>query len=138
MGLFDDDPFHRIGKLPKYVFAEINTMRAKARRAGFDVVDLGMGNPDGATLQFSKSAADEKAKPGAAVLDVGLDGRLAEPLEQVDLFLVREPLPSILNLEYQKDWITPAFESRLWKVLARGACTRDELDAARFTGRPGV
>ncbi len=49
MGLFDDEPFHRIGQLPKYVFAEINTMRAKARRAGLDVIDLGMGNPDGAT-----------------------------------------------------------------------------------------
>ena len=49
MGLLDDDPFHRIAKLPRYVFAEINAMRAKARRAGFDVVDLGMGNPDGAT-----------------------------------------------------------------------------------------
>lgn len=49
MGLFDDEPFHRIGKLPKYVFAEINTMRYKARRAGLDIVDLGMGNPDGAT-----------------------------------------------------------------------------------------
>ncbi len=49
MGIFDDDPFHRIGKLPRYVFAEINAMRAKARRAGLDVIDLGMGNPDGAT-----------------------------------------------------------------------------------------
>ena len=49
MGLFDDEPFHRIGQLPKYVFAEINTMRSKARRAGLDVIDLGMGNPDGAT-----------------------------------------------------------------------------------------
>jgi len=49
MGLFDDEPFYRIGKLPPYVFAVINEMRAKARRAGLDVVDLGMGNPDGHT-----------------------------------------------------------------------------------------
>lgn len=49
MGIFDDDPFHRIGQLPTYVFAEINDMRAKARHAGLDVIDLGMGNPDGAT-----------------------------------------------------------------------------------------
>ncbi len=48
-GLFDDKPFYRIGKLPPYVFAEINAMRHKARVAGFDVIDLGMGNPDGAT-----------------------------------------------------------------------------------------
>ena len=62
MGLFDDDPFHRIGKLPKYVFAEINTMRAKARRAGFDVVDLGMGNPDGATPQVVVDKLTEAAQ----------------------------------------------------------------------------
>lgn len=49
MGIFDDDPFHRIGQLPTYVFAEINDMRAKARHVGLDVIDLGMGNPDGAT-----------------------------------------------------------------------------------------
>ena len=44
-----DQPFYRIGKLPPYVFAVINEMKAKARAAQFDVVDLGMGNPDGPT-----------------------------------------------------------------------------------------
>src|SRR5438477_2514741 len=43
------DEFYRIRKLPPYVFAEINEMKAKARAAQQDVVDLGMGNPDGAT-----------------------------------------------------------------------------------------
>jgi alanine-synthesizing transaminase len=38
--------FYRIRRLPPYVFAEVNTMRAKARAAGLDVIDLGMGNPD--------------------------------------------------------------------------------------------
>ena len=41
--------FYRIQKLPPYVFAVINEMRAKARAAQIDVIDLGMGNPDGAT-----------------------------------------------------------------------------------------
>src|SRR2546423_15466058 len=45
------DEFYRIRKLPPYVFAVINEMRAKARAAGLDVIDLGMGNPDGATPQ---------------------------------------------------------------------------------------
>ncbi len=45
----DTSEFYRIQKLPPYVFAVINEMRAKARAAGQDVVDLGMGNPDGAT-----------------------------------------------------------------------------------------
>ena len=43
------DEFYRIRKLPPYVFAVINEMKAKARAAQLDVVDLGMGNPDGAT-----------------------------------------------------------------------------------------
>ena len=43
------DEFYRIAKLPPYVFAVINEMRAKARAAQIDVIDLGMGNPDGAT-----------------------------------------------------------------------------------------
>src|ERR1035437_7591765 len=40
--------FYRIQKLPPYVFAVINEMRAKARAAQIDVIDLGMGNPAGA------------------------------------------------------------------------------------------
>jgi alanine-synthesizing transaminase len=43
------DEFYRIQKLPPYVFAVINEMKAKARAAQLDVVDLGMGNPDGMT-----------------------------------------------------------------------------------------
>ena len=45
------EDFYRIGKLPPYVFSVINEMKAKARAAQMDVVDLGMGNPDGATPQ---------------------------------------------------------------------------------------
>lgn len=45
----DTDQFYRIAKLPPYVFAVINEMKAKARAAQMDVIDLGMGNPDGAT-----------------------------------------------------------------------------------------
>ncbi len=41
--------FHRIQKLPPYVFAVVNEMKARLRAAQLDVVDLGMGNPDGAT-----------------------------------------------------------------------------------------
>ncbi|MDW8130414.1 MAG: aminotransferase class I/II-fold pyridoxal phosphate-dependent enzyme [Bryobacterales bacterium] len=41
--------FHRIRKLPPYVFGVVNEMKARLRAAQLDVVDLGMGNPDGAT-----------------------------------------------------------------------------------------
>ena len=45
----ETEQFYRIGKLPPYVFAVINEMKAKARAEKLDVVDLGMGNPDGPT-----------------------------------------------------------------------------------------
>lgn len=40
------DDFYRLKLLPPYVIAETNAMRAAARAAGEDVIDLGMGNPD--------------------------------------------------------------------------------------------
>ncbi|WP_136161166.1 LL-diaminopimelate aminotransferase [Sphingomonas flavalba] len=40
------DEFYRIRRLPPYVIAEVNAMRAAARAAGEDIIDLGMGNPD--------------------------------------------------------------------------------------------
>jgi alanine-synthesizing transaminase len=43
------DEFHRIRRLPPYVFAEVNAAKAQARAAGEDIIDLGMGNPDSAT-----------------------------------------------------------------------------------------
>ena len=38
--------FHRVRRLPPYVFGEVNAMKAQARAAGRDIIDLGMGNPD--------------------------------------------------------------------------------------------
>ncbi len=38
--------FRRINGLPPYVFAQIDSLKMQARRAGVDVVDLGFGNPD--------------------------------------------------------------------------------------------
>ena len=43
------DDFHRIKRLPPYVFAEVNRLKQDARAAGADIIDFGMGNPDGAT-----------------------------------------------------------------------------------------
>ncbi len=41
--------FHRIRRMPPYVFAEVNDAKARARAAGEDIIDLGMGNPDSGT-----------------------------------------------------------------------------------------
>jgi alanine-synthesizing transaminase len=43
------EEFHRIRRLPPYVFAEVNAAKARARADGQDIIDLGMGNPDSAT-----------------------------------------------------------------------------------------
>ncbi|MBI3665417.1 MAG: aminotransferase class I/II-fold pyridoxal phosphate-dependent enzyme [Acidobacteria bacterium] len=62
MSLTDHDPFYRIAKLPPYVFAVINEMRARARAAQQDVIDLGMGNPDGATPRAVVNKLAEAAR----------------------------------------------------------------------------
>ena len=41
-----EEEFYRIKRLPPYVIAEVNAMRAAARASGRDIIDLGMGNPD--------------------------------------------------------------------------------------------
>jgi alanine-synthesizing transaminase len=38
--------FHRVRRLPPYVFEQVNRLKASARANGADIVDLGMGNPD--------------------------------------------------------------------------------------------
>jgi alanine-synthesizing transaminase len=43
--------FPRIGRLPPYVFNIVNDLKAKARAAGEDIIDFGMGNPDQPTPQ---------------------------------------------------------------------------------------
>jgi alanine-synthesizing transaminase len=41
-----EEEFYRMKRLPPYVIAEVNAMRAAARASGRDIIDLGMGNPD--------------------------------------------------------------------------------------------
>ena len=59
------EEFYRIQKLPPYVFAVVNEMKAKLRAAQQDVIDFGMGNPDGATPRpivnaMIKAATDKR------------------------------------------------------------------------------
>jgi alanine-synthesizing transaminase len=41
--------FHRIKRLPPYVFEQVNKLKAQARARGEDIIDFGMGNPDMST-----------------------------------------------------------------------------------------
>ncbi|EAH8791305.1 LL-diaminopimelate aminotransferase [Campylobacter jejuni] len=49
--MFDAIRFNTIERLPDYVFAEVNAIKMAARRAGEDIIDFSMGNPDGKTPQ---------------------------------------------------------------------------------------
>ena len=44
-----NEEFSRIKRLPPYVFNIVNELKARARQRGEDIIDFGMGNPDGAT-----------------------------------------------------------------------------------------
>ena len=46
------EEFHKVRRLPPYVFEEVNRLKATARARGADIIDLGMGNPDLPTPQF--------------------------------------------------------------------------------------
>jgi LL-diaminopimelate aminotransferase len=50
-------PADRLSALPPYVFARLDELKARAREQGLDLIDLGMGNPDGPTPQPVVDAA---------------------------------------------------------------------------------
>ena len=56
--------FARLDRLPPYVFAQVDEMKMKARRAGADIIDLGMGNPDLSTPQHIVDKLVEAAQKG--------------------------------------------------------------------------
>ncbi len=57
--------FDRIKRLPPYVFAEVNNLKAKLRYKGKDIIDFGMGNPDMPTPEHIRQKLKETVeKPG--------------------------------------------------------------------------
>lgn len=56
------EDFHRIRRLPPYVFAHIDPIKAKLRANGTDIIDLGMGNPDMPTPQHIVDKLKETVK----------------------------------------------------------------------------
>ncbi|MGC9528863.1 MAG: aspartate aminotransferase [Limnospira sp.] len=50
-------PADRVKQLPPYVFARLDELKARAREQGLDLIDLGMGNPDGPTPEPVVEAA---------------------------------------------------------------------------------
>lgn len=60
--MFDEIRFNTIERLPNYVFAEVNAIKLAARRAGEDIIDFSMGNPDGRTPQHIIDKLAESAQ----------------------------------------------------------------------------
>jgi alanine-synthesizing transaminase len=58
------DNFSRIKRLPPYVFAVVNELKARVRAAGEDVIDFGLGNPDQPTPDHIVEKLVESAKRG--------------------------------------------------------------------------
>ena len=61
-----NNDFHRIQRLPPYIFEEVNRLKARLRGQGVDVIDFGMGNPDMPTPKhivdkLCETARDPKA-----------------------------------------------------------------------------
>lgn len=54
--------FARLDRLPPYVFANVNKIKMDARRAGEDIIDLGMGNPDLGTPEHIVEKLKEAAQ----------------------------------------------------------------------------
>jgi len=59
------EEFPRIQRLPPYVFAIVNELKYQARLRGEDIIDFGMGNPDGPTPQHIVDRLCEAAQDGA-------------------------------------------------------------------------
>lgn len=62
----DIKPADKLLNLPKYIFAELDEWKEEARKKGVDLIDLGIGNPDGATPEPVVSAALESIKNPAS------------------------------------------------------------------------
>lgn len=58
-------PAERVRRLPPYVFARLDELKARAREQGLDLIDLGMGNPDGPTPQPVVDAAHQAIQDSA-------------------------------------------------------------------------
>ena len=93
--------FHKIRRLPPYVFAHIDPLKAKARAEGVDVIDLGMGNPDMPTPEHIVAKLQETVKKtGASKIVFGSEFPMSHPgleLKKIRLLPVSEAEPITLE-----------------------------------------
>jgi alanine-synthesizing transaminase len=155
----NQDEFHRIQKLPPYVFAVINEMRAKARAAQIDVIDMGMGNPDGSTprvivnklVEASRNARNHRYSQSRGIpalrreitnrYRANYDVELDPETEAIVTIGAKDALAHLLFATVGPDDAVvspnPAYPIHQYGVLmAEGhACMLPMPDAATFLGR---
>ena len=135
--------FHRIKRLPPYVFAEVNALKAAARAAGEDIIDLGMGNPDQpppphVIAKLAETLADPRVHrysnsrgiPGLRHLATGDIFRSLDPNSE----LGRKFREYSSRGELVPDDIT----IRIWEDHVRGMIASQRFDPARDVLRGGV
>ena len=67
------EEFHKVRRLPPYVFEQVNRLKASARAEGRDIIDLGMGNPDLATPPHIVEKLTEAAQKTIALASSKLE-----------------------------------------------------------------
>jgi alanine-synthesizing transaminase len=137
------EDFYRIKRLPPYVFAEVNKVKAKARAEGADIIDLGMGNPDSvppahAIAKLTETLKDPKAhryslsrgihglrKAQAAYYKKRFDVDLNPDTEMVVTIGSKEGLANLANaISAPGDYFIvpdPSYPIHVWGFVIAGA-----------------
>ena len=66
--------FHRIRRLPPYIFEEVNRLKARLRAQGIDIIAFGTDDADRAFLEKIASRSDLAVKVSSAQLESGIAG----------------------------------------------------------------
>ena len=87
--------FHRITRLPSYVFAEVNKLKARYRDQGHDIIDFGMGNPDIDTESFIVDKLIETVKKPKVKFHIsGMDDKIRKTYKKT------HPIGTIVTFTY--------------------------------------
>src|SRR5664280_1237965 len=134
----DEYQFRRINGLPPYVFTIINDLKAAARRAGHDVVDLGFGNPDIPSssiaveklAEAARNARNHRYSPlfaGAEVAQVRVTGDGDRDFLQgcIDVFQSQWPRPRVILCSFPHNPTTTCIDLDAMTALVRFAADND-------------
>jgi len=86
--------FARLERLPPYVFATVNEIKMEARRAGEDIIDLGMGNPDLGTpdhiVEKLIEAVQKPHNPTTEVVELEFFDKIVAYAKEHDILIIHD------------------------------------------------